>query len=205
MSLFSRNETRREREQPPPQPGQSASADHVVADDSARAAERSMADSRVGAMGTEALARYEQPLREEQRRRDKEASRAAEKNASLHELEKTQDQAVEDAVVTREHSAAGDMPVMHTEARQPAPLFSAETARDFRLRWNATQIGFVDDPRLAVKQAEELVELMVKSLAKSFADERAQLESQTNESASTENLRVALQRYRWFYQRLLSL
>jgi hypothetical protein len=88
---------------------------------------------------------------------------------------------------------------------QLAALFHADVAQDFRSRWDATQISFVDDPRKAVQQADELVAQVMKSLAQSFADERWQLEAQMNETASTENLRVALQRYRSFFQRLLSL
>jgi hypothetical protein len=45
------------------------------------------------------------------------------------------------------------------------------------------------------------------NLAESFAREREQLERQLNQSgeASTETLRVALRRYRSFFERLLSL
>jgi hypothetical protein len=86
-----------------------------------------------------------------------------------------------------------------------APLFSPAVAQEFRGRWDATQIGFVDNPRQAVQQADELVAQVMKSLAQSFAQERHQLEAQMNETASTENLRVALQRYRSFFQRLLTL
>jgi hypothetical protein len=88
----------------------------------------------------------------------------------------------------------------------PAPLFSADVAQGFRSRWDATQIGFVDDPQQAVQQADELVAQVMKSLAQSFAEERARLEARMHgDSVSTEDLRVALQRYRSFFQRLLSL
>jgi hypothetical protein len=82
------------------------------------------------------------------------------------------------------------------------PLFSAEVAQTFRARWDATQTNFVDDPRKAVLEADELVEQMIKTLAQSFAQERAR---QMNETASTENMRVALRRYRSLFQRMLSL
>lgn len=88
----------------------------------------------------------------------------------------------------------------------PAPLFSADVAQGFRSRWDATQIGFVDDPQQAVQQADELVAQVMKSLAQSFAEERARVEARMHgDSVSTEDLRVALQRYRSFFQRLLSL
>ena len=90
---------------------------------------------------------------------------------------------------------------------QLAPLFTSEVAGGFRSRWDTVQIGFVDDPGQAVRQADELVAQVMKSLAETFAGERARLESQLeqSDSASTENLRMALRRYRSFFQRLLSL
>ena len=99
----------------------------------------------------------------------------------------------------------GHAPRTDSDNQRLAPLFSPQVAQDFRGRWDTTQIGFVDKPRQAVQQADELVAQVLKCLAQSFAQERRQLESQMNETASTENLRVALQRYRSFFQRLLSL
>ena len=115
---------------------------------------------------------------------------------------KLREQDVEDAVEVDRRSTRQPP----RDEQRPAPLFSADVAQGFRSRWDATQIGFVDDPRQAVQQADELVAQVMKSLAQSFADERARLEAQMrDERASTENLRVALQRYRSFFQRLLSL
>jgi hypothetical protein len=93
------------------------------------------------------------------------------------------------------------------DQRQLAPLFVPEAAEDFRSRWDAIQIGFVDDPSLAVRSADELVAQVMKSLAETFSRERTQLEGQFKEAedTSTENLRIALCRYRSFFQRLLSL
>ena len=88
-----------------------------------------------------------------------------------------------------------------------AALFAPEAAEQFRSQWDRVQIGFVDDPRQAVRQADELVAQVMANLAETFARERSQLEGYAsgNEAASTENLRVALRRYRSFFQRLLSL
>jgi hypothetical protein len=93
------------------------------------------------------------------------------------------------------------------EDEQLAPLFLPESAQAFRAQWDAVQIGFVDDPKQAVQQADELVAQVMKSLAETFANERAQLEGQVQQAdqVSTENLRVALRHYRSFFQRLLSL
>jgi hypothetical protein len=94
-----------------------------------------------------------------------------------------------------------------SEGEQLAPLFLPDVAKDFRSRWDAVQISFVDDPRQAVRQADELVAQVMKSLAETFSNERAKLEGQLDQTdkASTENLRVALRRYRSFFERLLSL
>jgi hypothetical protein len=88
-----------------------------------------------------------------------------------------------------------------------APLFMPNVATDFRSRWDGVQSSFVDDPRQAVRQADELVAQVMKSLAETFSGERAKLEGQVDatDKASTEDLRVALRRYRSFFERLLSL
>jgi hypothetical protein len=106
-----------------------------------------------------------------------------------------------------ENESRGRRDDVNREDQQLAPLFAADVAGDFRARWDAVQIGFVDDPRQAVRQADELVAQVMKSLAESFSAERARFEDELEQkdSGSTENLRVALRRYRSFFQRLLSL
>ena len=97
-------------------------------------------------------------------------------------------------------------PATAADDSRPAPLFGARAAQEFREQWDATQIGFVDNPRRAVQRADELVTEAMKALTQSVADERARLDAQINgDQASTEHLRLALQRYRAFFQRLLSL
>lgn len=91
-------------------------------------------------------------------------------------------------------------------ATQSAPLFSGDETEDFRGRWSDIQAGFVDEPRRVVEQADSLVAEVIQRLAAVFADERAQLERQwgQGDDVSTEGLRVALQRYRSFFDRLLA-
>lgn len=98
-------------------------------------------------------------------------------------------------------------PGMDRQAEPLAALFLAPVAEDFRQRWDAVQIGFVDDPRQAVRSADELVAQVMKTLAETFAEQRSGIEAGVDRGgdADTENLRVALQRYRSFFQRLLSL
>ena len=88
-----------------------------------------------------------------------------------------------------------------------APLFTQHAARDFRSRWDVVQRSFVDDPREAVRAGDELVAQVIKNLAEAFAIQRSDLEGAGDkaEAPTTENLRLALRRYRSFFERLLSI
>jgi len=92
-----------------------------------------------------------------------------------------------------------------TDAEQ-ASLFAENEAGDLRQGWDSIQASFVDEPRRAVEQADELVAKAMKRLAEMFAEERSDLERQWDrgDDVSTEDLRLALQRYRAFFGRLLS-
>ncbi|MER6298911.1 hypothetical protein ABT247_04960 [Kitasatospora sp. NPDC001539] len=85
------------------------------------------------------------------------------------------------------------------------PLLPEAETRELRERWQQVQTDFVDDPREAVHTADALVADLMQRLAESFADRRRSLESQWNrgDSVETEELRVALQQYRTFFNRLL--
>jgi hypothetical protein len=87
------------------------------------------------------------------------------------------------------------------------PMFPEEEARGYRTRWDAVQTGFVDEPRRAVEEADVLVAEVMRRLAEEFAREREQLEHHWDRGAeiSTEDLRLALRRYRSFFHRLLSI
>lgn len=91
-------------------------------------------------------------------------------------------------------------------ANSSTPLFSESDIGDLRNRWSTVQTGFVDEPRKAVQDADNLVATVMKRLADSFATERSSLEKQwdSGDNVSTEDLRVALQRYRTFFDRLLN-
>jgi hypothetical protein len=90
------------------------------------------------------------------------------------------------------------------EAREP--LLDTGQASSFTERWREIQVDFVDRPRESVEQADSLVAELMQRLASSFADERGRLEQQWEggDDVSTEDLRVALTRYRSFFDRLLS-
>lgn len=88
-----------------------------------------------------------------------------------------------------------------------APLFTQQSATDFRSRWDLVQRSFVDNPQEAVHAGDELVAQVIQSLTETFSNQRSQLEMELNqtEQSSTENLRLALRRYRSFFERLLSI
>jgi hypothetical protein len=94
-----------------------------------------------------------------------------------------------------------------TAGTAPAPLFPNNELDDLKNRWSAVQTAFVDEPRRAVEQADGLVASAMKRLAEVFAEERSRLEQQWDrgDNVSTEDLRLALQRYRSFFHRLLSI
>ena len=86
-------------------------------------------------------------------------------------------------------------------------MFASDESDGYRTRWDGVQTGFVDEPRRAVEEADALVAQVIKRLSEVFADERTRLEQQwgKGEQASTEDLRLALRKYRSFFERLLSL
>jgi len=86
------------------------------------------------------------------------------------------------------------------------PLLPATEVQDLRAKWDRVQTGFVDEPRTAVKEANDLVAAAIKQLEDSFNSAREGLERQWDrgDQVSTEDLRVALRKYRAFFDRLLA-
>jgi hypothetical protein len=84
-------------------------------------------------------------------------------------------------------------------------LVPAERAEAYSSRWDALKGDFVDEPRRAVAQADDLVGELLDEIQRLFADQRRDLEQGfDHDRASTEDLRLALRRYRSFFDRLLS-
>ena len=111
---------------------------------------------------------------------------------------------------TSTRELAGDLeraPAGERESTTTTALFPENESQEFHKRWTEIQTGFVDEPRRAVERADELVAEVIKRLADTFAQERSKLEGQwgRGDNVSTEDLRVALQRYRAFFDRLLNI
>ncbi|WBQ07831.1 hypothetical protein [Kribbella sp. CA-293567] len=86
------------------------------------------------------------------------------------------------------------------------PLVPSAEAVDFKARWDVVQQGFVDDPRTAVTDADKLVSDVLERLSATFDQQHRDLEGQWSDGEpSTEDLRSALQKYRAFFQRLLTI
>ncbi len=138
------------------------------------------------------------------------AGRTEEQNRKPHELQEpdpTQRRPVRSEASERRMSPAPGVTGQHPqEVSTPTPLFSESDIGDLRGRWSNVQAGFVDEPRRAVEDADKLVAAVMKRLAEGFANERSYLEKQWDrgDNVSTEDLRVALQRYRSFFDRLLN-
>jgi hypothetical protein len=94
-----------------------------------------------------------------------------------------------------------------SQSLEAPPLFPDQELPELRSKWDTIQAGFVDQPRKAVEEADSLVASTMKRLAEVFAEERSKLEGQWDrgDDVSTEDLRLALQRYRSFFHRLLTI
>jgi hypothetical protein len=124
----------------------------------------------------------------------------------------------EDTLTTRDLASPAPAPEEVEEVRQEpeaptepraqddGPLLPESEGAELQTRWEAIQVRFVDDPRNAVEEADALVASTMQQLADGFASAREDLEGQWSrgEDISTEDLRVALQRYRSFFRRLLA-
>ncbi len=137
------------------------------------------------------------------------AGRTREQNQKAHELNEVdpnRPRPVRRETSERPITATPAMTGQYPQEGTSTSLFSESDIGDLRGRWSNVQAGFVDEPRRAVEEADNLVAMVMKRLAEGFANERSNLEKQWDrgDNVSTENLRVALQRYRSFFDRLLN-
>jgi len=79
------------------------------------------------------------------------------------------------------------------------PLLSDEAEQAFLSRWAEIQSGFVEDPAESVHDADRLLDEMAAALLSSFQARRTDLAVDWQQgSPGTEQLRLALRRYRDF-------
>lgn len=85
-------------------------------------------------------------------------------------------------------------------------LVPANRVDEYTSRWDAVKGEFVDEPRQAVAEADKLVGELLDELDQLFRKQRSDLEHGLDaDEASTEDLRLALRKYRSFFDRLLAL
>ena len=133
------------------------------------------------------------------------AERRAPEGAATPPSARAQDAGAAVPSVRRTPRTDGDTEATRAPGQETGSLFPQEQADSFRNRWGELQARFVDDPREAVHASDVLVAEVMQTLAASFASHKSDLEDQwTAGDVHTEDLRQAFQRYRAFFERLLS-
>lgn len=97
--------------------------------------------------------------------------------------------------------------IVAVEREPSVQILGNDEIGSFRERWDAIQSSFIDEPRRSVAEADRLVVEITGRITERFEQERGILDStwESGEEVTTEDLRVALQRYRTFFDRLLSI
>jgi len=84
-------------------------------------------------------------------------------------------------------------------------LHNNDESEHFRKLWDEIQSRFVDDPRVAIQQADALTTEVIEKITEMFASELNSLQNQwqENNEVTTEDLRQALQHYRVYFNSLV--
>lgn len=111
------------------------------------------------------------------------------------------------AVIDVDGETTAEAAVTKPNPASRTPYLAEADSERVNEQWKRVQTDFVDDPRKSVSEAHQLVSEMVERIVETFSQERNELEQQWSKGAnvSTEDLRVCLQRYRTFFERLLPL
>ncbi|MET9618971.1 hypothetical protein [Kitasatospora indigofera] len=92
--------------------------------------------------------------------------------------------------------------------RAPGLWLETEQVQRLSAQWRAVQTGFVDDPRAAVEQADDLVGKAADLIAESVGENRRRLRAAggptEDRGIPTEELRLAMREYRTLLDRLLA-
>lgn len=91
-------------------------------------------------------------------------------------------------------------------ATEELEILPREQHERLRSRWEAIQGSFIDEPQRSVEEANDLVEDLANRIRDRFDEQRRELQAtwEKGEEVSTETLRLTLQRYRSFFERLLA-
>lgn len=134
---------------------------------------------------------------------------------SHHDSHMDQDQPMQSDPQMDRNMTTGRMPeepmqtrVMDKPTHTESPTFSwfsKAEIDDFRSRWNAIQVQFVDSPCSAVEQGDTLVAEILERVKQAISNQQQSLNKQwiNHDDISTEELRLTLQNYRSFLDYLL--
>lgn len=118
-------------------------------------------------------------------------------------MDDSRDARAEDSYVDDRSQAGGDRLDAEDNGGRPQLL---DDSGQLLERWQHVQAAFVDSPRDAVGEASDIVGDVLEKLSRSFDAERRRLDDEWEAGGepSTEDLRLALRRYRAFFERLLA-
>jgi hypothetical protein len=84
-------------------------------------------------------------------------------------------------------------------------VLATEAADRFQERWRDVQFGFVDDPRTAVRRADELAAEVLEAFTDALSTSKRSLDDHRHDDdLDTERLRIAVRAYREFVDKLLT-
>lgn len=118
-------------------------------------------------------------------------------DATVHDTDDDTVHAADDDTV---HDADDDTvhAETHAEARD-TEVFTGEAVTRLRARWRELQADFVDDPQRAVRDADDVLDEVLRTIT----EHRERLAGEWQDHTDTEDLRLAMQGYRAFFDRLL--
>jgi hypothetical protein len=134
---------------------------------------------------------------------------AADREAGVYGEEPSGAEAAQSAAAapdaeTNDEAAQGELMPGDVPEQPVSALFDEAATNGFRDRWQRVQMQFVDDPRGATDQARTLVDDVLNALHDGLNNQRGALDGwQSGQPDDTEQLRVAIRRYRDFLDRML--
>lgn len=120
--------------------------------------------------------------------------------------EQDADEAVDEASAVEPAAAGAAAKRPGDVSMPPITIWSEAAADDLRDEWHEIKARFVDEPDVAVMQAQSLVAHTVRTLAERLLAEQLELDPHRHsELPDTESMRMALRHYREFLDRLLAI
>jgi hypothetical protein len=82
-------------------------------------------------------------------------------------------------------------------AEDPVRLWAEDAVHDLQQRWREVQLRFVDDPRAAADEAQQLVTEVLQRFSDTVAARKGELDGwRDTDGADTERMRTVVRRYR---------